>query len=357
MTLLPLLLSSVLWAQNISALNPPIASLCRSYNETTDPAEKIKLITQIAQTPPTSSVDVQYEFTLFMRYSDFSVQAAVLRSLSLMHGPDSDIATPFVDYLSDPPDPRALIFAIEGAYQLRSKRALPLIKKIAKSRFKAPSLDKLIFPKEKNLWRAHYSALDALALWEGKKVIPLLVDKAFEAPVVAHILAVRFWPQTLPLIVKWSSGSLKKQNIAKEALSVEVPRSALKETYPQMLEIVNNPKSPKSLRDKIAISLGIAASENQITDLIKEYQSLKPNSTKRLFIEEALFASRSRQVIPILMDYAKNNPDPSRRANARKELKELMGPAEYRDFLRWVAHNDPDDENRVAAKQELKQSQ
>jgi hypothetical protein len=279
-------------------------------------------------------------------------RAALLSSLALMKAPNHALASVFLGYLSHK-DPQILMFAIQGAFQLRSQRALPLIEKIAKSKFKFSNPEEATMLKDKQMWAAHYEALDALALWRGEKVFNLIVDKAEQAPSVARILAVRFWGKTLPLMVDWSrSGSAAKRAMADEAAATDVPISALEKSYEQMLAILENNKLPNGLRHQLAIKIGVCATEAQIKDLIQKYRTLTDDNERTMF-ETALFASRSHQVIPILVHYAKTNPDPVRRMNARLELKELMDPAQYRSFLKWVAKNDLDSENRKEASQEL----
>ncbi len=275
-----------------------------------------------------------------------------MSSLSLLKGPNHDLASVFLSYLSHK-DPQILMFAIQGAFQLRSQRALPLIEKIAKSKFKFSSLEQATLLRDKQMWTAQYEALDALALWQGEKAFKLIVDQAEKAPSVARILAVRFWDKTVPLMVDWSkSGSAAKRAMADEAAATDIPISILEKSYDPMLAIVENNKLPNGLRHQLAIKVGICANEDQIKNLIQKYQTLT-DENERTMLETALFASRSHQVIPILVHYAKTNPDPLRRMNARFELKELMDPAEYRSFLKWVSKNDPDSQNRKEASREL----
>ncbi len=352
MILLPLFLSSALWAENLSATHPPVASLCRSFYEAVDKGEKEKLLAQIAHTPPASDIDVQYDFDLYMRYPQAGPRSAVMSSIALLKSPNPDLSPIFINYLSQE-DPQAVIFAIRGAYQIRSKRAFPIIEKMAKSRFKFPSPDQALLPKDKSWWWAHYEALAALALWKGDDAFSLILKKAYEAPIVTRILASNFWEKTLPLILKWSKGSLVKREMSKEAVSTDIPLAELQKTYAPMMEILKNNKLPTELRHKIAIKVGISANEEQISALIKDYQSLS-DKDERMIFETALFASRSRQIVPILINYVKTNADPIGRANARLELKDLIGPAEYRDILNWGIHNDPDPQNQKEATQELR---
>ncbi len=352
MKMILLLISSSLWAQTFSPSHPPIVSLCRSYYQALDKGEKEKILGQIARTPPATPIDVQYDFDLYMRYPQPMTRAAVMGSLSLLKAPNHELASVFLGYLSHK-DPQILMFAIQGAFQLRSQQALPLIEKIAKSKFKFSSPEQATLPRDKQMWAAHYEALDALALWQGEKAFKLIVDRAEEAPSVARILAVRFWDKTIPLMVDWSkSGSAAKRAMADEAAATDISISVLEKSYDAMLAIVENNKLPNGLRHQLAIKVGICASEAQIKDLIQKYRTLTDDNERTMF-ETALFASRSHQVIPILVHYAKTNPDPVRRMNARLELKELMDPAQYRSFLKWVAKNDLDSENRKEASQEL----
>ncbi len=352
MKIIIFLISSNLWAQTFSPSHPPVVSLCRSYYQAIDKGEKEKILREVARTAPVTPIDVQYDFDLYMRYPQPMARSAVMSSLSLLKGPNHELASVFLGYLSHK-DPQILLFAIQGAFQLRSQRALPLIEKIAKSKFKFSSLEQATLLKDRQMWTAQYEALDALALWQGEKVFKLIVSQAEKAPSVARILAVRFWDKTLPLMAEWSkSSSASKRAMADEAAATDISISVLENSYDEILSIVENNKLPNGLRHQLAIKIGICANENQIKSLIQKYQATT-DENERVMLETALFASRSHQVIPILVHYAKTNPDPVRRMNARFELKELMDPAQYRDFLKWVAKNDPDSENRKEASREL----
>ena len=67
----------------------------------------------------------------------------------------------------------------------------------------------------------------------------------------------------------------------------------------------------------------------------------------------ALFSSRDPQVAPLLLRFAKEDPQPAIRTGARLQLKDMLPATDYRALLEWAAKNEPDAENRDLALREL----
>ena len=57
--------------------------------------------------------------------------------------------------------------------------------------------------------------------------------------------------------------------------------------------------------------------------------------------------------MPLLVEFARRDPDPERRAGALGQLKGMQGAAEYRKTLSWTAENDPEPQIRAMAKKAL----
>ena len=181
---------------------------------------------------------------------------------------------------------------------------------------------------------------------------PLILQKCRSAAKIASLLAKYYWKESLPMIAHWSAGPSNQQEIAAEALAAEVPYAALRGSRTEMLALLRDHKSPKELRHQLAIKIGLSSKDEDVAALLKEYRSLSEPEDK-IFFEAALFATHNRQVAPVLIQYAKENPAPVMRAGARVELQELLDPKSYHEFVQWVVKNDPDDKNREDAAKEL----
>lgn len=332
---------------------PDIAGLRDAFVETLEDQQKAEILQSIARTPAVTSNDVQALYDLFMRFSDNAVRESVLRSLDLASPHSPHLEPVFLRYMEEP-EPESVLFGIKGALRIRAAGALPLIRKIARRSFAFKSPQDTPLLSEKNAWWTQYEALSALAQWEGPKTVSLLMSRASEAPAVARIMALFVWKESLPQFVKWSeSHGADNQERAKQALSAPVPAKALRETRPEMMRILRDPKADKELRHQIALKVGFSSSEEGIGELLKEYEALKEPETKLMF-SAALFASRSRQVVPLLTQHAKEHPDPRIRAGARVQLKDMLPAAEYRALVEWASKNDPDPDNKRDAAEELK---
>lgn len=354
--ILPLLAVSVSLAQTTMTA-PPVPATARQlrdeFVECVDVSCKQRALDRLARTPPTGLNDVLALYDLFMRFPEDPARQAALDSLQLM-SPTLQEAEPLLLRFLQEEEPASVLFGIKGALRLRSAQALPLLNALAKAKFKHASAGDASTITERNRWWVQYEALSALAQWQRKDALPLLIKKSKEAPAVARLIGLYLWPDALPLAVEWSKGSESDKARASAALEAPTPLGVLRGTREALEKLVLDPKADAELRHSLAIKLGLSSTPEEIGALLKKYDETKDAQTQRL-IAAALFASRDPQIVPLLVRFSKEDPQPGVRAGARVQLKDMMPPAEYKAVLEWAAKSDPDPENRAAAERELKQ--
>ena len=191
------------------------------FIEATNAAERTAALDQIARTAPVSGQDVAHLFDLFSRFSDTFTRNSVMTSLALIAPGSPQLEPLFLTYLRQP-EPEAQLFGINGAFRLRSRAALPMIRAIAERKFGASSLTENNMMSERNSWWTQYEALSVLAQWEPQKSQSLLESKGRESAKVGTLLGRYYWKQTLPHLHDWSSSD---DLIASEraALAVAAP--------------------------------------------------------------------------------------------------------------------------------------
>ena len=329
-----------------------VVGLKEQFIESIDPALQGRLLDQISRTPPATNNDIAALYDLFMRFPEDRPRQAAIRSLSLLAPSASNTESLFMGYLRDE-EYEAQLFGIKGSLRLRSTRALPLIKKIAERKFVIGRVGESPLISERNAYSVQFEALAALAQWEGKSAMPLLLKKTDESARVAQILATHLWPESFKLICEWAIGkSDKAVEKAREAFAAEVPVSALRQTRAEIEKIVLDPKAPRALRHPLAVKLGLSSTPEEVASLLKLYHAMGDAESK-LILSAALFASRDSQVIPRLTTHAKEHLDPRIRAGARVQLKDMLTPEQYRALTEWTAKSDPSAENRADAAREL----
>jgi hypothetical protein len=323
-----------------------------AFVEAVDNDRKRQVLKEISQTPPTSLLDVEALYDLFMRFPDEMSRSAALDSLQLL-SPDAEAAEPLVIRYLEEKEPASVMFGIKAALRLRSRSALPIVKQIAEQKFKTKAANDAFVGSERDTWWTQYEALAALAQWQGEEALPLLKKKANEAPNVAKLMGTFMWPQSLDQIAAWSlSKKENDQNKAASALDAAVPLSVLRATRERMLAYVRDPKAAPELRHQLALKAGACSTPEEVGQLLKEHAAASNAETKRL-LAAALFASRDPQVAPLLLTFAKEDPAIAVRAGARVQLRDMLPPAEYRALVEWAAKNDPDAGNRELARREL----
>ena len=353
-TLLSVVLACAALGQMTAPIAPPSArELHVRFIETVDPAAKQNILNELARTPPATLYDAEALYDLFMRFPDDPVRKATLDSLQLMSPGAVDIEPLLLRCLKDE-EPDSVLFGLKGALRLRPAAALPLIKKIANRKFRYKAVTDAPLMTERNAWWAQYEALAVLAQWQGAEALPLIRRKTGEAGGVAQLLGLFFWKESLPQIVEWTEGSSKNKARAYQALAAATPTPSLRATREAMLKLLRDPKADGELRHQVAVKIGLSSIPEEVSSLLKEYETTADDYAKKLFAAAA-FASRDPQILPLLTRFAKEDPQPLVRAGARVQLKDMLPPADYRPLIEWAARNDPDPQNRELADKEMKQ--
>ena len=328
-----------------------LVELHERFVESVEDDSRRAVLEEISRAHPQTQRDIKSLFDLFMRFPQPAVRDTVMGSVRRLDQNDSGLEPAFMEYLKLS-ESEARIFGINGAFRLRSLRALPLIKEIAAQRFSFKSPGETPILSDKNLWWTQYEALSALAQWQGAQALPLLRSQAEKAPAVARLMSIYLWNESLPDIIKWA-GSRGSAESAHEALTADVPLTALRKTRAKMLAVLRNPKSDRELRHQLAIKVGISSTPEEIDSLLAE-QTAAQDSESRLTLSAALFASRSPKTVPWLKKIASEDPDAKIRLGGMMQLRLLLPPAETRPFLEAASANDPDAENRQSANEMLK---
>ncbi|OGR94630.1 MAG: hypothetical protein A2V88_14685 [Elusimicrobia bacterium RBG_16_66_12] len=311
---------------------PTAAMLKERYMSSLEDAEKTKALEVLAKTAPASGQDVAALFDLFSRDQNAVVRQAVMDSLALISRGSPQLEPLFVSYLKQP-EPEAQLFGVNGAFRLRSREALPLVRDIAKRRFAAAHVNDTAVLTERNAWWAQYEALSVLAQWEGEKALPLIGKKADESPEVARLLGRFFWRQTLPEMRKWTESKdpkIQRKAIAAARASIE-PADA-RATRDAMMALIRDPKVDEELRHQLALKVGVSSDDAEAETLVEEHDKAADTPT-RLLWAAAAFASRSRKVVPLLVRYAKQSSDEQWRASSKIQLLDMLGEAQTKTLL------------------------
>ena len=328
-----------------------VQQLRGQFVESQDGAVQAEALKQIARTPPQDLRDVQSLYDLFVRYTAESVREAALSSLQQLDPRLMDAGPLFVACLRDE-EPASVLFGIKGALRLRYPEALPILRKLAKRKFKYPSPGQAPTNGERNEWWIEYNALAALAEWEKERTLPLLRRQAGKVPYLGQLLGRYYWKETLSSLRGWAAGQAEDRARAFNALDAQPPVAELRETRSLMLELVRDPKADPELRRHLAAKVGFCSDAAEVGALLKEHDAASDPALKKL-IALAAFASRDDQIVPLLTRYAKEDPQPGVRIGARVQLKDMLPATDYRALLKWAAENDPDPESRDLAKKEL----
>ncbi len=352
---LVLLTASLASAQTADTAPKTVAELHEDYLQTVGESAKQEILARIAQTPPVTTRDVQRLLDLFTRFPEPSTRRSVMDSLHRLKR-DSPHLEPYFLGLLAQPEAEEVLFGINGALVLRATEALPKIHEIAKRPFPSRDTEDLMLISERNQWWLVYEALSALAQWDGPAALPVLKKKTGESPAVARLMGMYLWKDSLPQFVKWaSSRNEKDREKAKQGLSAEADPRQLLETRGEMLRIVRDPKAAPELRHLLAVKSGIAATEEDVGQLLGEHEASKDEGL-RLYLAAALYASRSPQTVPLLTHFVRTHPNPLTRAGTLTQLRDMLPPADYRLLLEWTAANDPNPDNRESAREQLKTS-
>lgn len=310
-----------------------VATLKERVLGATEESERGKALDAISQTTPTSAQDVAALFDLFTRFPDPSLRRKMMMSLERIQPGTPQLEPLFVTYLTQE-EPESQLFGINGAFRLRSRQALPFVRKIAERKFKAASAASINALTERNEWWTQFEALSALAQWEGDKTLPLLRKKAKESPAVARLLGQFFWTRTLPDIRTWSlSEDPDDRDRAIEAAGASIEPAEARATRPAMLAIVRDPKTDHEVRHRLALKVGACSNDEETAAMVREHDAASDDATRMLWTA-AVFASHNPQAVPLLARYARDSADENIRQGARALLVDQVGEAKAAEMLK-----------------------
>ena len=302
------------------------------FIEATNAAERTTVLDQIAKTSPVSGQDVAQLFDLFSRFTDAYTRDSVMASLSRLAPGNPQLEPLFMTYLRQP-EPEAQLFGINGAFRLRARAALPIIRSIAGRKFSASSVTENNMMSERNNWWTQYEALSALAQWEPEKSLPLLERKGQESAKVGSLLGRYYWRQTLPKLHAWSNeGHLIASERAALAAAAPIDLADARATRAQMLALFRDPKIDAEIRHSLALKIGVSSDDAEASVLVSEHDAVK-NDAERLLWATAAFSTRSPKVIPLLVRYAAQTGNEALSKGATAQLVDMVGEAEARSLI------------------------
>lgn len=337
MTILPQILVAVLLSAPARAVEAPSAPpsvtvLKDQFIEALGAPERTQILDQLAKTAPSSGQDVANLFDLFSRFSDDYTRKSVMASLSLLAPGSPQLEPLFMTYLRQP-EPEAQLFGINGAFRLRARAALPLIRDIAERKFSASSVTETTMMSERNAWWTQYEALSVLAQWEPEKSLSLLEKKSRESAKVGSLLGRYYWKQTLPKLRAWSeSGELIASERAALAVAAPIELADARATRTQMLSLLRDPKVDAEIRHQLALKIGASSNDEEAEALVREHDAAQ-TTAERLLCVSAAFSSRSPKIIPLLVRYARQTDDDLMRKGAASQLTDMIGEAEARSLI------------------------
>ncbi|MBI5247008.1 MAG: hypothetical protein HY923_07480 [Elusimicrobia bacterium] len=318
-------------APSTAPVGPSVALLTQRFTGATKDSDKTLALQQIAKTAPVSGQDISNLYDLFARFSDPYTRGAIMESLGRLGPGHPQLEPLFMTYLRQP-EPDAQLFGVNGAFRLRARAALPLIREIAGRRFAARETTETNMG-ERNAWWTQYEALSVLAQWEGDKAYDLVSSKGLESAKVGAILGRYYWRQTLPRLKAWSaSGELIATERAALAVSAQIDLADAKATRPGMIALLRDPKVDTEIRHNIALKVGLSSSDEEVEALVAEHDKTA-SPDEKLYWAAAIFVSRSQKAVPLLVRYARQTENETMRTGALAQLKDMLGDAEAQALI------------------------
>lgn len=311
---------------------PSVTVLKDRFIEAVGGAERTKILDQIARTAPRSGQDVAHLFDLFSRFTDVYTRDSVMASLTRLEPGNPQLEPLFLTYLRQP-EPEAQLFGVNGAFRLRSRAALPMIRAIAGRKFGASSVTENNMMTERNSWWTQYEALSVLAQWEPDKSYSLLERKGLESAKVGTLLGRYYWKKTLPKLKGWSqSNNLISTERAALAAAAPIDLADARATREQMLKLLRDPKIDHEIRRHLALKIGVSSTDEEAAALAEEHDAVK-DDTERLYWVTAAFSTRSPKIIPLLVRYARQKDDELMSRGATAQLIDMVGEDEARKLI------------------------
>lgn len=311
---------------------PSVTVLKDRFIEAVNAAERTRILDQIARTAPRTGQDVAHLFDLFSRFTDAYTRDSVMASLARLEPGSPQLEPLFMTYLRQP-EPEAQLFGVNGAFRLRSRVALPMIREIAGRKFGASSVTENNMMTERNSWWTQYEALSVLAQWEPEKSHSVLERKGLESAKVGTLLGRYYWKKTLPKLKGWSqSGNLIATERAALAAAAPIDLADARDTREQMLKLLRDPKIDHEIRRHMALKVGVSSTDDEAAALAAEHDAVK-DDTERLYWVTAAFSTRSPKVIPLLVRYARLKDDDAMSKGATLQLIDMLGEAEAKKLI------------------------
>lgn len=311
---------------------PSVAVLKDRFIEAESADQRTKVLDQIAATVPVTGRDVAQLFDLFTRFTDYYTRKSVMASLSRLTPGSPQLEPIFMTYLRQP-EPEAQLFGINGAFRLRSRAALPLIRSIAEKKFGVGAVTETTMMSERNAWWTRYEALSVLAQWEPEASYSLLDRKGRESAKVGALLGRYYWKKTLPKLRAWSeTGELMASERAALAVAAPISLEDARATRAQMLSLLRDPKVDQEIRHQLALKIGASSTDEEAAELVREHDAATADS-ERLYWAAAAFSSRSPKVVPLLVRYARQTADDAMRKGAEAQLRDMVGEAEAQKLI------------------------
>jgi hypothetical protein len=309
-----------------------VAMLKERFLQVTEEADKTKTLEQLGKTQPYSAEDVSALFDLFSRFGDTRLRSKVMDSLALLTPDHPQLEPLIITYLTQP-EPESQLFGVNGAFRLRSRQALPLVRAIAEKKLEAPDPSSIGMLSQRNAWWTQYEALSVLAQWESERTLPILRKKVEQSPLMARLLGRFYWEKIFPDLAAWArSSNMSARARALEAAASPIEPAAAKATREGMLALVRDPKVDQELRHRLALKAGAASTEAEVDALIAEHDKTA-DAGQRLLWAAAVFAAHSPNSAPLLARYALHAPDVEMREGARTELIEIVGEGPAKALL------------------------
>lgn len=311
---------------------PSVALLKERFLAATDDASRQSALDELSRTTPVSGRDVSALFDLFSRFSEPALRRKVMDSLARLQPDNPQLEPLFITYLQQS-EPESRLFGVNGAFRLRSREALPLVRKIASKKLSRSSASAVNALSERNEYWTQYEALSALAQWEPERTLKLLREKAQQSPAMARLLGQHYWRTVFPDLRKWAvSSDLDDRERAVEASGAPISPADARATRDGMLALVRDANADDEVRHRLALKVGACSSDEEVDALTSEHDRAKDDKT-RLLLAAAVFAAHSPRSVPLLARYAKDAPDDQMRAGARVELVELVGEDQAKRLL------------------------
>jgi hypothetical protein len=310
-------------APELSTEPTTVAALTERFLHTTNDGEKTLILRRIAKTVPVSGQDVSNLHDLFSRYSDPFTRSSVMESVGRLTPGNPQLEPLFMTYLRQP-EPDAQLFGVNGAFRLRARAALPMIRAIAGRKFAAREVTETNMS-ERNAWWTQYEALSVLAQWEGDKAYALVSSKGFESGKVGDILGRYYWKQTLPHLKAWSSsGELVATERAALAVAATIDLAEARATRAGMIALLRDPKVNTDIRHQLALKIGLSSNDEEVEALVREHDAA-PNDSEKLYWAATVFVSRNPKAVPLLVRYARQTADDDMRRGSTSQLREMLG--------------------------------